>query len=126
MANENSPRQQKIEAVLQRMREQLEREWPEGETEVTRIEEIVRRVERDVLRELTQELLREQSGKRQSNQALCPCGHPARYRKQSAQEWVTLFGRVEVERAYFYCARCGEGYCPQDRLWSLSWDTAGH
>jgi C4-type Zn-finger protein len=115
MAVPNNERQEKIERILQRMQEQLEQEWPEGEADVTRVEEIVRRVERDVLRELTEELLREQSGKRPGNQVACPCGAQARYRKQSAQELVTLFGRVQIERAYFYCSSCGEGLCPQDR-----------
>jgi hypothetical protein len=119
MAAESPERQEKIERILQRMREQLEREWPEGEADISRIEGIVRRIEHDVLREVTEEMAQDQSGQRAGNRTACPCGGQARYSKQSAQELVTLFGRVRIERAYFYCAVCGEGHCPQDRAWGL-------
>lgn len=114
-----SERQQKIDRIVEQMRERLEQEWPEGETDATGVEEIVGRIEREVLREVTEEMLREQSQHRQGNQCACPCGGVARYRKDSALEVVTLFGRVRVTRPYFYCAHCGEGHCPLDRQWGL-------
>src|SRR3954467_4107107 len=114
-----SERQAKIDAILQRMREQLEAEWPEGETDATGVEEIVSRIERNVLREITEEMLREQSRQRPGNQCACVCGGAARYRKDSPLEVVTLFGRVRLTRAYFYCERCGAGHCPLDARWGL-------
>lgn len=45
-------------------------------------------------------MLREQSQRRKGNQSACSCGGVARYRKDSALEVVTLFGRVRVERPY--------------------------
>jgi hypothetical protein len=116
----SAAREQKLDELARRYRERLAQEWPEGDTDVTGIEEIVRRVERDVLRELTEEMLREQTGKRSGNQATCPeCAGPARYRKQTVQELVTLFGRVQIERAYFHCPTCRQGFCPQDRGWGI-------
>ena len=116
----SAERERKLDELARRYRERLAQEWPEGEADVTRIEEIVRRVEREVLRELTEEMLREQSGKRKGNHATCPeCGGRSRYRKQNAQELVTLFGRVPVYRAYFHCPRCRQGHCPQDRAWGI-------
>lgn len=112
-------RQEKLDEIARRFRERLEQEWPEGVTDVTGIEEIVLRIEHEVLREVTEEMLREQSGKRESNRKACSCGGEARYRKNSPVEIVTLFGRVRVQRAYFHCAACGKGQCPQDQAWRL-------
>jgi hypothetical protein len=114
-----SERQQKIDRIVERVRERLEAEWPEGETDATGVEEIVSRIEREVLQEVTEEMLREQSQRRTGNQSPCGCGGTARYRKHTALEVVTLFGRVHVRRPYFYCSRCGEGHCPLDRQWGL-------
>ncbi|HEU4754728.1 MAG TPA: ISKra4 family transposase [Armatimonadota bacterium] len=116
----STERERKLDELARRYRERLAQEWPEGETDVTGIEEIVRRVERDVLRELTEEMLREQTGKRPGNHVACPeCGGSARYRKQTVQKLVTLFGRVKIERAYFHCAACRQGVCPQDQAWGI-------
>jgi hypothetical protein len=119
MSPTGEARERKLDEIARRFRERLAEEWPEGETDVNGIEEIVSRVEREVLREVTEEMLREQSGKRKGNQSVCACGGLARYRKDTAQELVTLFGRIGVRRAYFYCERCGEGHCPQDRVWGI-------
>src|SRR4051812_11423162 len=119
MPRGRSERQEKIDRIVARVRERLEQEWPEGETDATGVEEIVSRIEREVLREVTEEMLREQSERRPGNQRACACGGVARYRKHRGLEVVTLFGRVQVRRSYFYCARCGEGHGPLDRQWGL-------
>jgi len=119
MSSDRRERQEKIDRILERMRERLEQDWPEGETDATGVEEIVGRLEREVLREVTEEMLQEQSRVRKGNQRACACGGVARYRKDSFLEVVTLFGRVRVERPYFYCSRCGEGHCPTDARWGL-------
>ena len=103
----SAERERKLDEIARRFRERLGQEWPEGETDVTGVEEIVLRIEQEVLREVTEEMLREQSGKRTGNQSACACGKVARYRKDSPLELVTLFGRVRVTRAYFYCSACG-------------------
>jgi hypothetical protein len=116
----STERERKLDELARRYRERLAAEWPVGETDVTGVEERVRRLEHEVLREVTEEMLREQSGKREGNAAGCPqCGGRARYRKQSRQVLVTLFGRVELLRAYFYCPGCQQGFCPQDRAWGV-------
>lgn len=119
MSRERNERQEKIDRIVERVRERLEQEWPQGETDATGVEEIVSRIEREVFREVTEEMLREQSQRRRGNQSACACGAVARYRKDSALEVVTLFGRIRVERPYFYCSRCHQGHCPLDRQWRL-------
>jgi hypothetical protein len=112
-------RQQKLDEIARRFRERLEAEWPEGETDAAGVEEIVGRIEREVLREVTEEMLQAQSRRRPGNQSACACGAAARYRKSRPLEVVTLFGRVRVQRPYFYCSGCGQGHCPLDRRWGL-------
>ena len=104
----STERKQKLDEIARRFRERLEQEWPEGETDATGVEEIVARIEREVLREVTEEMLREQSRGRKGNRSACPqpdCGGVARYRKESVLEVVTLFGRVSVTRAFFSSRR---------------------
>jgi hypothetical protein len=119
MSSDRSAHERKLDEFARRYRERLAREWPEGETDVTRIEEIVARVERETMQEIAEEMIREQTGKRKGNQATCPCGARATYRKQAGLSLVTAFGRFRVQRAYFYCAACRKGHCPQDLAWGL-------
>ena len=113
-------RLQKIEGLVQRYRERLVAEWPEGEVDAAQIEDIVLRVEREVLREVTEVMIQEQSGKRVGNRSVClRCGQPAIYTRQTGINLVTMLGRVRAERAYFYCGRCRDGFCPQDRDWGI-------
>jgi hypothetical protein len=111
--------ERKLDEIARRFRERLAQEWPQGETDATGVEEIVGRIEREVMREVTEELLREQSRRRKGNQSACPCGRRARYRKDCAVEVVTLFGRIRLERPYFYCAGCRQGHFPLDARWGL-------
>lgn len=119
MKRDRRTRQEKLDDLTRRFRERLEAEWPEGEADVTQIEDRVSRIEREVLREVTEEWVREQTGKRLGNSTACPCGAKATYRRQNGIDFVTAHGRVRAERAYFYCSACGEGHCPQDQAWGL-------
>jgi hypothetical protein len=119
MSSPRSERDRKLDELARRYRERLAREWPEGEADVTRIEEIVAKVERETMHEIAEELIREQTGQRPGNQVSCPCGAGATYRKQATITLVTAYGRFRTERAYFYCATCRAGHCPQDRAWGI-------
>ena len=48
--------------------------------------------------------------------AQCRCGGPARYGGRRAKTFLTLVGEMRIERAYYYCERCGSGFCPRDEL----------
>lgn len=113
-------RDEKIERLLDAQRARLKREWPTGPADVTEIEERVARIERESLREITEAMIHEQTGKREGNRTACPCGKgSSTYRSQSSIDLVTAFGRVATERAYFYCTTCRDGHCPQDRAWGI-------
>jgi Uncharacterised protein family (UPF0236) len=44
----------------------------------------------------------------------CRCGQPAHYREQRSKTVLTVLGRVEVLRPYYWCAHCGQGQFPVD------------
>ncbi len=51
--------------------------------------------------------------------ARCECGQMARYAGRRRKRFVSILGPLELERAYFYCAACRQGFCPRDRQLGL-------
>jgi hypothetical protein len=46
----------------------------------------------------------------------CPgCDYAAAYHDEASRTLVSLFGPIRYQRAYYYCRRCGKGYCPFDQ-----------
>ena len=45
----------------------------------------------------------------------CACGGLARFAGRRPRTIVTVLGELRVERAYYHCAACGQGFCPRDR-----------
>jgi len=45
----------------------------------------------------------------------CQCGQQARYHSQRKRRVLTALGEAEIERSYYYCSQCHQGYCPRDR-----------
>jgi hypothetical protein len=107
-------REEQIERLMRRYREQLEQSLPEGPLDINQIEDLAGKLGQEVQRELTERLVHEEVEREEGNQTACPCGGTARFRGRNAQEWVTAAGRIRVRRAYFYCAACGKGHCPAD------------
>ena len=50
----------------------------------------------------------------------CACGRMARYAGRRAKGFQTVLGLVTLERAYYHCAACGQGFCPRDRALGLT------
>ncbi len=46
----------------------------------------------------------------------CPCGAPAQYRGRHRKTFESVLGPLHLDRAYYYCAKCGSGFCPRDAL----------
>lgn len=112
-------REQQIRELAERFARRLQETWPEGETDITRIEEIAGELGSLVSEAVTRELGREQSERPEGKQTLCPCGQAARFKGHYGLEVVTAHGRLRVARAYFHCAACGQGFCPLDHRWGL-------
>jgi hypothetical protein len=45
----------------------------------------------------------------------CPCGSQARYAGRRRKTFQSVLGELELDRAYYHCKECGEGFCPRDR-----------
>ena len=112
-------RQAKIREIANRLAERLEREWPATDADITDLEDTAERAGREVMREVSEELLREQAEPRPGNQTACPCGARATFRGYHERTVVTAHGRIPMRRAYYYCRTCRQGHCPLDRQWRL-------
>jgi len=51
----------------------------------------------------------------QGGQLRCPCGQNARYVDRRGKTFTSVLGELNLERAYYYCAACQQGFCPRDR-----------
>ncbi len=49
----------------------------------------------------------------------CRCGHAAHYAGRRAKTILTALGAMRLERAYYHCAACAQGFCPRDRALGL-------
>jgi len=45
----------------------------------------------------------------------CSCGRSARYVDRRAKPFQTVLGELRLQRAYYYCAACQQGFCPRDQ-----------
>jgi hypothetical protein len=45
----------------------------------------------------------------------CACGGLARLAGRRPRTIVSVLGKLRVERAYYHCGACGQGFCPRDR-----------
>ena len=112
-------RHRKLQEIAAHVVERLEQEWPAADAHVNELEDLAERVGRELMREVSETLLRERAPRREGNQTACACGGRADYRGDQWLTLVTAHGRIPVERAYFYCAHCRSGHCPRDRQWGL-------
>jgi len=51
----------------------------------------------------------------------CPhCDYAAPYHDDASRTLVSLFGTLRYRRVYYYCRRCGKGFCPFDQQAGIS------
>ena len=48
----------------------------------------------------------------QERERPCPCGQQARYREMRARHVLTVVGRAEFSRPWYFCSRCHPGHFP--------------
>jgi hypothetical protein len=51
--------------------------------------------------------------------APCSCGRAARYVDRRGKTFQSALGKLELERAYYYCKACRAGFCPRDHALGL-------
>jgi len=49
----------------------------------------------------------------------CACGQAAQYIDRRAKTFVSALGAIRLERAYYHCQACGQGFCPPDQALGL-------
>ena len=49
----------------------------------------------------------------------CRCGQNARYVDRRGKTFTSVLGELQLERAYYYCAACQQGFCPRDQALGL-------
>jgi len=52
-------------------------------------------------------------------QVLCKCGQQARFAGRRRKCFQSVLGPLELERAYYHCESCGEGFYPRDRQFGI-------
>ena len=52
--------------------------------------------------------------------AACACGHPARYAGRHPKTFETALTAMTLERAYYHCPRCRQGFYPRDRALGMA------
>ena len=52
--------------------------------------------------------------------APCLCGKRARYVERRSKNFETVLGTLRLERAYYHCRRCEQGFCPRDHCLGLN------
>ena len=50
----------------------------------------------------------------------CACGQAARYVDRRPKNFQSVLGPLRLERAYYHCADCGQGFCPRDTSLGLA------
>jgi len=51
--------------------------------------------------------------------ACSECAYVAKFHSYQQRRLLTVHGPVAVQRAYYYCQRCHQGYCPYDEVLGL-------
>ena len=82
-----------------------------GRLTITDIEKLARKTGEQVMGEVTQALVDEESNQPESN--VCPhCGKKMQHKGLKGRDLITETGEVRLERGYYYCKSCRTGLFP--------------
>lgn len=82
-----------------------------GELDLSDIEQLVREAGQRVMKELTADLADAEAGAEEG--VVCPtCGQKPLSKGKRERTLVTDTGEVHIERGYYYCPRCQQGFSP--------------
>lgn len=112
-------REEQIRRLVRAYEQQLRQSLP---TEPQTLEQIERRAEEigEAVKQRIQKEVTDAQGTGYDGRILaCGCGKLARYVADYTRNVVTLHGPLRVERAYYYCRACQQGFCPLDRVLQL-------
>lgn len=101
----------KAEAVFERA---LERGLAKEDIRLSEIEEIVNELKFELTGELVEDIIQVQASSQPGPGPKCEsCGREMRYKGHKKRPGIqTSQGAIELERAYYYCAKCQRGFFP--------------
>jgi hypothetical protein len=100
------------EVAIEKLLKEQEALGQERTIKLSDIEEMVVRMGQAIEAEVTQAMAAEQ-GQAEVKAEKCPwCGQRMHYKGQKAKQVVTVSGEVSIQRAYYYCLGCRQGYFP--------------
>ncbi|MCK5922221.1 MAG: ISKra4 family transposase [Methylococcales bacterium] len=85
----------------------------EGST-LTRIEQATRSILHEVGRQTVEATVKTMKPSYPERMTICTCGGKAGYVRQRTGQLHTIFGKVQVKRAYHLCKTCHKGHFPLD------------
>jgi hypothetical protein len=112
-------REEAIQEILRRVEEKLRRRLTLGEQTLDQIEEQSQEIGEEVKRIIEEESLQAIGPGYRGRHLLCPQGHQARYAGLRSRLLITQSGSRTLQRAYYACSACGQGWCPSDRTLGL-------
>ena len=84
------------------------------------IEQVTRQLVQEVGRQTVAAVVNAEEGRYPETELVCPhCGSMMTYVRRRTAQLRTLFGGLEVRRAYYLCAACHAGCYPLDRRLGL-------
>jgi DNA-directed RNA polymerase subunit RPC12/RpoP len=99
-----------MEAEIEKL---LEEAGDRGTVTLSEIERAVEEAGRRIEQRLIERLVAEAAEAQGQEQVHCPrCGGKLRYKGRKRRWVATSRGEVEIERGYFYCETCRQGFFP--------------
>ncbi|MBI3303372.1 MAG: ISKra4 family transposase [Deltaproteobacteria bacterium] len=100
----------------------LEKQVKEPKPSLEQLTRAVWEVRQELTGSLMEALVQHRYGAEQAQRtAPCPqCGRLVAARAVVSRTVETVVGSVELERPYFYCVPCGQGFCPLDAALGLA------
>jgi hypothetical protein len=108
-----------IDAMLKKMRQQLEEKLPHDNATLDQIEDAVEEIGTALQRELQQRIADQRAKKPRDNRLACPCGGVALYKACQRRRVLTRQGWLSWQRPWYYCSGCKQGFAPLDQALGL-------
>jgi hypothetical protein len=112
-------RDQRILRLTEEFRKLLEEKFPERGSSMQRIEELTEEIGRAIEERIEEDATKQEGRGHVGSFSVCKCGFMARYVRDYGKRVVTLHGERTVVRSYYYCSKCGSGFCPVDKTLGL-------
>jgi hypothetical protein len=114
-------REERLQRILKQLEKQLRKKLPHPHQPLEQIEQEVLDIGEQMRQVIEREVLKDAEPKQESlaRHLPCACKKKARFVGLRPRQIVTRNGVQRLVHAYYHCAECKTGFCPQDTLWQL-------